>query len=242
MCRFLIVIFSLAACVVNAQTKEKVTWDYPIKPDTEPRSQFKSMEEMYQACQVPDNVLKQLDTESLVDICLIFPAPPLFPLFNYPQQAFMTYYSNFNGIRELFERKDAGRYLLKKYAKMSFSDFNPLWELYQQGEFISHYKFVEAIIAQPQIIASLDAKDRRTLLKETIRKIDEKLAKDDLFSGYSLEINLWAIVTLVQSENKSLLQGYDQKKLQTVMETGMFVDIDADRIYQQARKYAYENE
>ena len=234
--------FCLFTDVLHAQTTEKITWDYPIKPSSEQWRQLKSVEQMYQACQIPDNVLKRIDTETLVDICLNFPAPPLFPLYNYPQQAFMTYFSNFNGIRELFERKDAGHYLLKKYAMMSFADFNPLWPLHQQGEFVSHYKFIEAILAQPQIISTLDEKDRKALLKETLKKIDEKLAKEELFGGFSLEINLWAIVTIVHSENKALLQGLDRKNLQTAMKTGMFVNIDADRIYQQAKNYTYENE
>ena len=232
----------LFASVLRAQTKEKIEWDYPIKPGMEQWMKFKSLEEMYQACQIPDNVLKQIETASLVDICLNFPSPPLFPLFNYPQLAFMSYLYNFNGIRELIERKDAGHYLLKKYVLMSLTDFNLLWPLHQQGEFVSQYKFIEAIITQPQIISSLDAKDRMALLKETLKKMDEKLEKDDLFGGYSLEINLWAIVTLLYCENKSLLQEHDQEKLQAAMDTGMFIDIDTDKIYQQTKKYADENE
>ena len=123
----IILLFCLIVSVLNAQTEieKKLQWDYPVKPGMESWKQFKSMDEMYQACQIPDNVLKQLDTESLVDICLNFPAPPLFPLYNTPQQGFMEYYTNFNGIRELFQRKEAGQYLLKRYALMSFTDFNP---------------------------------------------------------------------------------------------------------------------
>ena len=132
---------------------------------------------MYQACQIPEDILKQLDTESLVAICLNFPAPPAFPVFNYPQQAFLEYYSGFNGIRELFQRKDAGRYLMEKYAMMSFSEFDPLWPLYKQGQFVAHYKLVEAILSQPQVIASLDAKARKALLQETIRKLEEKFQR-----------------------------------------------------------------
>ena len=234
--------FCLFASVLHAQTTEKIAWDYPIKPGTEQWRQFKSMEEMYQACQIPDNLLKKLDTESLTDICLNYPAPPTFLVFDTPQQAFMAYYFNFNGIQELYKRKDAGHYLLKKYATMSFSDFNPLWPLHQQGQFVSHYKFVETILAQPQIISSLDAKDRKSLLRETISKMDEKLEKNDLFGGFSIEINLWTVLVSFHSQNKSLLREYDQQNLQTAIETGMFVDIDADMLYQQAKKYAYENE
>ena len=239
---FLVIMFCMVACVVNAQTAIKKTWDYPVKPGMDKWNQFKSMEEMYQACQIPDNVLKQLDTESLVEVCLNFPAPPRFPLYNTPQQAFMEYYNNFNGIRELFQRKDAGRYLLKKYTMMSFSEFNPLWQLHQQGRFVNHYKFVETIMSQPQVIASLDAKERNALLKESLRKLDEKISKDDLFSGFSLDINLWVVGKLLHAENKSAFQEFNQQNLQAAFETGVFIDVNVDMLYQQAKMYVYENE
>ena len=140
--QLIIVVFCLVTCALSAQ---EVIWDYPVKPGMGQWQKFKSVDEMYQACQIPDNVLKQLDTESLVVICLNFPSTPIFPFFNYPQQAFMEYFSNFNGIRELFQRKDAGLYLTQRYALMSFSDFNPLWPLHRQGQFISHYIFVDRI-------------------------------------------------------------------------------------------------
>ena len=239
--KILILLLLLSVGVLTAQT-EKLTWDYPVKPGTEEWHQFKSMNEMYEACQIPDAVLKQLDTESLVDICLSFPAPPAFPLFNTPQQAFMQYYANFNGIQELFNRKDAGQYLLNKYTKMSLSEFNPTWELHEQGRFTSHYKFIEAILSQSQVIASLDTDGRKALLKEAIIKMDEKLSKNDLFSGFSLEINMWVIGKLLYSESKSSLQEFEQENLQTAMNTGLFVDIDVDMLYKQAKKYLYENE
>jgi len=143
----------LVSFAINAQDNI-VAWDYPVKPGMEQWQKFNSVDDMYQACQIPVAILRKLDSESLVNICLNFPAPPLFTIFNTPQQAFMQYYSNFNGIRELFERKDAGQFLLEKYAAMSLSDFNPLWPLHQQGRFVSHYKFIESVLAQPQVIAS----------------------------------------------------------------------------------------
>jgi len=239
---FLLLIFTIAINSANAQTKTKIVWDYPVKPNMEEWSLFKSMEDMYKTCQIPEDILKQIDTESLVDICLNFPVPPVFPLFNTPQQGFMEYYNNFNGIHELFHRKDVAQYLVKRYVMMSLSEFNPLWPSYKQGQFISHYKFVEAILSQPQVIASLDAEGRKVLLKETIRKLDEKISMDDLFSGFSLEINLWVIANLLYAENKSIFGEYNQHNIQTAIETGMFVDIDMNKLYQQAKNYIYENE
>jgi len=220
----------------------ELTWDYPVKPGTSTWNQFETVNDMFQACQIPDNILKQLDTESLMEICLSYPAPPLFTIFNTPQHGFMWYYDNFNGIQELFQREDAGQYLLKKYSSMSLSEFDPLWELQQQGKFVNNYKFVETILSQPQVIESLDSEGRKALLKEATKKMDEKLLKDDLFSGYNIEINLWVIGKLLYNEDNSCLRGLNQKNLQTAMETGVFEDIDVDMIYQLAKNKTYENE
>jgi hypothetical protein len=237
----IIIGFVLVSFAAMAQEK-KVTWDYPVKPGMEEWRQFKSTDEMYKSCQIPNDILKQLDTESLVDICLSFPASPIFPFFNTPQEGFMSYYSNFNGIRELFDRKDAGHYLLKKYTTMSLSDFNPLWPLHRQGQFISHYKFVEAILSQSQIIQSLDTGERKLLLKEAIRKIDEKNSKADLFGGNNLEINSWLIGKVLHSENKLPLAAKNQQNILVCLESGLLVDVDINLLYQQAKKYANENE
>jgi hypothetical protein len=242
--KILITLLCLLACVANAQTaaEKKPAWDYPVKQGMEEWTRFKSMEEMYQACQIPESILKGLDTESLADICLKFPAPPLFPLFNTPQDGFMAYYSNFNGIRELFNRKDAGHYLIKEYVKMSVSDFNPLWPLYRQGQFISRYKFIEAILSQSPILESLDVNGRKLLLKEAIRKLDEKTSKDGLFSDYSLEMNLWVIGKVLYSENKLPLHENSRQSIRAAMESGVLTDMDTDMLYQQAKKYTYETE
>lgn len=238
----MITILSLLCFFQNIFAQEmELIWDYPVKPGMEEWRQFKSTDDMYQACQIPDNVLKRLNTEDLADICLNFPAPPQFLFFNTPQEGFESYYYNFNGIRELFNRLGAGHYLIKRYAEMSLSNFNPLWPLYRQGKFISHYKFIEAILAQSQVINSLNIQERKFLLKETIQKMDEKLAKKDLFSGNSIEINLWVMAKILSSENKLSIPIGNKEDIQTSLNSGLFVDIDIDSIYQQAKKYTNED-
>lgn len=39
-----------------------IDWDYPIKPGTEEWTNFKSGQEMLNACQIPENILKNLST------------------------------------------------------------------------------------------------------------------------------------------------------------------------------------
>jgi hypothetical protein len=222
-------------------TQEKIVWDYPVKPGMEEWKQFKSTDDMYQACQIPNVILGQLNTEELVDVCLNFPAPPQFLFYNTPQEGFISYYSNFNGIRELFNHRDAGHFLLKKYTEMSLSDFNPLWPLHIQGQYISHYKFVETVLAQTQVIQTLSPVEMRLLLKETIRKMDEKLSKSDLFSSNNIEINSWIMAKLLAHENKLSIQNREKDDVQMFLDSGLLVNVDITSIYKQAKKYSYEN-
>jgi len=74
--KYLLVMFCVVACVVNAQTT--VSWDYPIKPGTEAWDQCRSAAEIHEKLNIPDPILKALDTESLVQICLDYPATTVF--------------------------------------------------------------------------------------------------------------------------------------------------------------------
>jgi hypothetical protein len=230
-------VFLLLAPFLALGQESKVAWDYPVKPGMEEWKKFKSVDDMYQACQIPDDVLRKLNTEELVHICVNFPATPQFLLYNTPQDCFMAFYSNFNGISELFNRKDMGYYLLHRYAKMSLSDFNPLWPLHEQGKYISHYKFIEAILAQSQVIESLNSEERKSLMKEVIRKMDEKLIKKDLFSGNNIQINLWVMAKILSYENKLNVPNMNGKDVQTFLDFGMPVDVDVNAIYQLAKKF-----
>lgn len=216
-------------------------WDYPIKPGTNEWNNFKSVDDMYRACQIPDSVLANIDTKGLVDICLNFPAIPQFPFFNSPQECFLSFYDNFNGIRELFKRKNAGEYLLKKYIQMSLSEYNPQWALHKQGNFILRYKFIETILAQTQVIQFLSIDNRKLLMKEMVKKMDEKLTKNNLFSGGNIEINLWAMAKLLSSENK-LPASKDMKDMLSFLDSGLSINIDIKTMYQQGKKYAHETD
>jgi hypothetical protein len=232
----IIIGFVLVSFAAMAQEK-KVTWDYPVKPGMEEWNQFKSMNEMFQACQIPENILKQLDTESLVDICFNFPAYGVLFFYNTPQLGFDNYYSNFNGIRELLNRKNVGSYLLKKYANMSFDkDFNPLWTDVNKGRYVFKIEYFETILAQPQVVNSLTVEERQNLLKETLDKLEIKISRKDLFGGKTLVVNTWILAQVLDIENKLSSRSQTKESLKT----GLLDDYDLELIYQQAKNYKNE--
>ena len=64
--RILIPIFSLFACVLNAQTatEKKVMWDYPVKPGMEEWNQLKTEQERIDAVQIPKTILEKIVDEA----------------------------------------------------------------------------------------------------------------------------------------------------------------------------------
>jgi hypothetical protein len=235
----LFIILCLTAGILNAQTT-KTIWDYPVKPGSEEWKEFKSMDDMYKACQVPGDVLKKLDTEALVKICFDFPAYMALFFHNSPQAGFDAFYLNFNGIRELFERNDVGSFMLKKYKTMSFVDFNPLWTLEDQGRFVYKYRFFETLLAQPQVVQSLDSNGRNELVKEAVKKFDMKLSKEDLFGGIAFAVNAWIMARTLNFESKLSSKFSTPEDIDQSLKSGQLTGYDLMSIYQQSKTYTNE--
>jgi hypothetical protein len=195
---------------------------------------------MYKAVFIPENVLKEFDTEALVQICLGYPALPTLLLFNSPQDGFDNLYRHFNGIRELVARKDVGEFLLKKYSTLSFRDFNPLWTLEKQGEFVHKYYYIEIILAQPQIVLSLKKDDKKVFLKEVIKKFEEKQLRDDLFGSNALEVNALILARTLATEDRLFSKSLSKTELELSLKSGQLIDYDLFSIYEQAKSYTYE--
>ncbi|MDR0748014.1 MAG: hypothetical protein LBF62_00390 [Tannerellaceae bacterium] len=239
---FLFTVLSLLTCGLNAQIaiNKKVTWDYPVKPGTEEWKKCNSPEEIYQALQIPENVLKTIDTKSLAQICLNYPAPAVFYLFNTPQQGFDGFYRQFNGIQELMRRKDAGSHLLNKYAGMSMKDFNPLWTLEEQGKFVEKFYYMELFLAQPVIMQSFSKEERKILMKESLNKFDMKLSRGDLFGGLNPMATVWIMARALHTENKLNLDMTNYSTITHSLESGLLTDFDAIAVYQQVKSYSNE--
>ncbi|MDR1115663.1 MAG: hypothetical protein LBL33_05880 [Tannerella sp.] len=228
--RYILVCIVFISFAAMAQEK-KITWDYPVKPDMEEWKKCNSPEEIYQALQIPEKVLTGIDTKSLVQLCLDYPAPTVFYIFNTPQQGFEEFYDQFNGIRELMKRKDAGIQLLNKYVEMSMDDFNFLWSLEAQGKFVEKFYCMELFLAQPTIVKSFGEQERRILLEESIRKYEMKRAREDLFGGLNPGASIWVMARMLYAENKLKLDNADS------LDSGMLTGFDATSLYQQVKSY-----
>jgi len=102
-------------CEFSEPPSGVLAWDYPIKPGMDEWANLKSHKEMVEVCQIPGHILSSLSTEDLTAICLQYPLLWDVFAFNLLDMGLDRLFDNFNGIRELFNRKDVWKELLKHY-------------------------------------------------------------------------------------------------------------------------------
>jgi len=196
---FISAILIVKSLSISAQF-EKVTWDYPVRPGTEKWSQLKDESERLNALQIPNNILNIIETEELVIACLNYPAAFDYTAYADEHIGLQKVISNFNGLQELFDRNDAGKYLIEHYKNAGVYGFiikdKRLNERYWPFKFL----YIELLLSQKEIIQKLEVEDRLLLLETTLNKFNLKNQNKYMFSKYD-NINSALIIARIMASN-----------------------------------------
>jgi hypothetical protein len=169
-CLFL---FSLLFYTGFAQDPQPV-WDFPIKPGNNKWKALKSHKEMVDICQIPSSIINNLNTSELVRICLDYPLFFTLTAFNNMQMGFEQNKNDFNGFLELFKRKDAGKELISFYSKINPGEVMSMKSNLDKGNFMFRIFYLEILLAQKDLLSTLNQEEQRILLTECLEKIQEK--------------------------------------------------------------------
>lgn len=101
---------------------------------------MKSISERALALQIREEILKNIPTSTLIEICLEYPLYPDILFYDSGQQGIAALITQFNGLKELMNRKDKSSELLKIYCKTSPVNVNYSWPEERIGEFITQFK------------------------------------------------------------------------------------------------------
>ena len=110
-------IFLLVFISIDMNAQSIKSWDYPIKPGTEAWQALSTHEDMLKACQIPAEILKTVSTEELIELCLAYPLLGDIFAYNGIQEGISKVSARFNGLQELFKRKDNASLLFEKMKK-----------------------------------------------------------------------------------------------------------------------------
>ena len=141
---------------------EKYT--YPIEPGSEEWANLNHGERVL-ALQIPEDVLKGMSTENLVETVLNYPCFIDMMFYNTYQEGFDVIKEHFNGIDELLKRDDSSKYLLSKYRKQNTKTLLNIRSKEEQFESSLKLTYLETLLAQPEIIEKFSKKENEEVLE-----------------------------------------------------------------------------
>ena len=189
-----------SCCECSKPPTDKLAWDYPVKSGMKEWKQFQSNEEMVRACQIPENILSSLSTEDLTAICLQYPLLSDVFAFNFLSMGAYKLFNDFNGIRELFKRKEASTELLKHY--------NCLMQAFEKKSFIPvwHLEFLMGFYVQKTDIISIE--EYKKMLQSLLFGHEKEVRHYDPNFSYPFPYNFWARANVINKISPTSLDPY----------------------------------
>ena len=96
----------LAICSASAGGSDEQPYAYPVVPGTSAWKRLKNMSEMMKACQIPEEKAANMTTDALLASVLDYPLLASCFTYDHPEDYCDLLMQNFNGLKELFSRKD----------------------------------------------------------------------------------------------------------------------------------------
>jgi hypothetical protein len=202
LCVILLALIAVSIFVIGAQEDEL----FPVKPGSEKWKSFKSHSQKVEALQLPENKLKNMPTVRLLEACINYPMAPEISAYNTPQEGIERIIRNFNGLRELMKRDDAGIFLMQRYGNLNPMHLEKDWPLVKIGEFAFKIRYVELLLAQEQIFSRLNKIQRRRLLNLSLQKFDSKAERPDVYGLIGLSTPALLMAKVLQKENNQSLK------------------------------------
>jgi hypothetical protein len=152
-------------------------WDYPIKPGSKEWLSKADFIERLNLLNIPDDTIKSMKTDRLMNICLEYPFFGIIFTRNSLQQGYEFIRNNFNGFRVLENRPDAADFILKKYESMDPAGVSNKSSHLEAGQYMAQFTFVEILLAQDSILFKLNDETKRAILNTTLDKFNKKANK-----------------------------------------------------------------
>lgn len=201
----------------RAVDKVKVNQYYKVLPGTSEWGKLESGAEMWEICQLPEYMLKDLSTEELVKACIEFPLAYDFTAFDDERSAISGMIDRFNGLSELRKRDDAVIKMIEAYQCMDYTDKTINEEEISEdakclGLAIAYW---ELILADKGFMEKMNHDERELLNNVAKEKYQMKLDHSDYFGLRNIEHSLLICAELALASGKSfreeerqLLVGY----------------------------------
>jgi|GEM_PF-2295028 len=192
---------------IHFPDENELSWNYPILPGSAQWKAFQSYKEKADACQIPQNIMTSLSTEELLVLCLKYPLLMDIGAFNFFADGYAAWETNFNGIRELYQRKDAPTVLLAWYKQLNFEQAS----LHSTISFVFGISVSEYMLSAPFVIAKYTQSQRKEIAAELWSRLNFKKSQPGNFTNDSLNSSYFALVRIIKSDAQGNLSADDTK-------------------------------
>lgn len=146
---------------------------------TEPSNwrKYQSLEEMLAACQIPEDKLKSMSTDELIEVCMSHPLHMIFVAYNNQLDGAKVIIDSFNGFQELKLRDDAASRLLSFYEDVNF---NCEAKSIRRRDFSSStlLGFIELFLASKELPQLYERNNIQELKRISDKVLEQKLLKN----------------------------------------------------------------
>ena len=236
----LLAIVLLGACaedvmvhnVMNTSVTSRSTFSYDSVTSPEVWKTFMSFEEMMNATQIPEDILTELPTDTLVALCMNHPMANNYIYYENHLEGVKFIVDNFNGFKELKKREDASQKILDFYETYDISyDRNNR----ERNPFAFHRTiikplnlgFVELVIASKEFADLYSPAFMGQLESITNHKFEQKLSNKNYMVAPIISKSL-LIGSQIKLERTKNVNDSDTKKLKQFVQVGGKVKESSD--------------
>lgn len=167
---------------IYSQKDVSKSFEYPFKQGDSKWKQYNSVSERIVALQIPNDVIRSIPTEELLEICLDFPYLTDIYFYDDYQKGFDVLISEFNGFGELLKRDNLYDVLLTKSKDLQFDiEKNKNASELEKGGFSVKRFVLEFLLAQDCVLMNLDEIQEKELLAVSIRNMEIKNSHTEIF-------------------------------------------------------------
>lgn len=192
---------------IEFPNENTLSWDYPVKPGSDKWKTFQSYAEKVEACQIPKSILSGLPTEELILICLKYPLLMDIGAFNFFTDGYAAYETNFNGIRELYQRSNAPSVIYGYYRQLKLENA----AMYSSISFVFRVSVIEYMISSPVVISKYSATQRTEVATELLSKLNIKKSQTGDFPDTYLNSTYRALIKIIRCGEAGNLSSEDTK-------------------------------
>jgi len=214
-------LFILISIGLNSQNKD-VSYDFPIKPGMKEWKSLKNRKEMLDTCQIPNAILKTMSSDALAESCMKYPLYFEFTAYNDEMKGISSVLENFNGLKELSQRKDGALSLLKIYKRMTIQTKEGYIETGKSSS-VLNFEFIELLLSTDIFLNQLNSIGQQELKAETLSKYGEKLNHVNIYGIHGIAKSLLLGTKLVDKTSsdksnkrimKNFIQNYNSASLE----------------------------